>query len=82
VTLAFALALQPGDLDQAWTLLLAPSAQAQDDERIRFITRAEGLRPSYQRGALDHERATIDGDTARVDLERALSARRALRSGR
>jgi len=68
VTLAFALALQSGDLDQAWTLL-APSAQAQTT-KDRFITRAEGFRSTYQRARLSTNAPTVDGDTARVDLTR------------
>jgi len=72
VTLAFALALQQGDLDQAWALL-APSAQAQTT-KDRFITRAEGFRSTYQRARLTTNAATIDGDMARVDLVKSYPA--------
>ena len=68
VTLAFALALQAGDLDQAWALL-APAAQAQTT-KDRFISRAEGIRGTYQRARLSVQNTRVDGDTARTDLIR------------
>ena len=68
ITLAFALAVQNGDLDRAWDML-ARSAQAQTT-KDRFITRAEGFRSLYQRTRLSTENVNIDGDSARVDLVR------------
>jgi hypothetical protein len=67
-TLAYAVAVQRGDLDQAWDLL-ATSAKTQVS-RDRFITRAEALRGSYERARLSSEDARTEGDTARVDLVR------------
>ena len=72
VTLAFALALQQGDADQAWNLL-APSAQAQTT-KDRFATRAAGVRGSYERARLTVDDATIDGDTARTNLVRSYAS--------
>jgi len=70
VTLAYAIALQRGDLDQAWGLL-AQSTQAQTT-KDRFITRAEGIRGSYQRARLNVQDVRIEGDTARVDVVRSV----------
>jgi hypothetical protein len=70
VTLAYAIALQRGDLDQAWSLL-AQSTQAQTT-KDRFIARAEGIRGSYQRARLNAQDIRVDGDSARVDLVRSV----------
>ena len=68
VTLAFALALQRGDADQAWTLLA--SATQSQTTKDRFITLAAGARGSYERARLSAEDTTVDGDTARTNLVR------------
>lgn len=68
ITLAYALDVQRGDLDQAWDLLAA-SVKAQLT-RERFLTRVEATRSSYQRARLSIEDIRIEGDTARVDLVR------------
>jgi hypothetical protein len=68
ITLAYALALQRGDLDQAWDLL-ADSARAQTT-KDRFIARVEGFRSTYQRARLSVDDVRVDGDSARVDLVR------------
>jgi hypothetical protein len=68
VTLAYALAVQRGDLDQAWDLL-STSAKAQAT-RERFITRAEAIRNSYERARLSVEDVRAEGETARVDMVR------------
>jgi hypothetical protein len=68
VTLAYALAVQRGDLDQAWDLLSATvKTQVTKD---RFITRVEATRSSYQRARLSIEDPRVEGETARNDLVR------------
>jgi hypothetical protein len=68
VALAYALAVQRGDLDQAWDLLAASVKSPLTRER--FITRAEATRSSYERARLSIEDPRVDGETARVDLVR------------
>ena len=68
VTLAYALAVQRGDLDRAWDLL-AESAKAQTT-KDRYIARIEGFRSGYQRARLSVEDVRAESDTARVDLVR------------
>ncbi|HEY3062609.1 MAG TPA: hypothetical protein VGL99_26860 [Chloroflexota bacterium] len=68
VTLAYALAVQRGDLDRAWELL-AESAKAQTS-KDRFIARIEGFRSGYQRARLSVEDVRLEGESARVDLVR------------
>ena len=68
VVLAYALALQSGDIDRAWDLL-AESARAQTT-REAFISRASGLRGGYERARLAVENVQVEGDVARVELVR------------
>jgi hypothetical protein len=68
VSLAYALAIQRGDLDQAWDLL-SGSVKAQVS-KDRFITRVEATRGSYQRARLSIEDLRVEGETARADLVR------------
>ena len=71
VTLAYAAALQSGDLDTAWGLL-AESARAQTS-RERFAARAGGARGG-DRARLSVEDVHVDGDAARVALVRTYAS--------
>ena len=69
MTLAFALALQAGDLDQAWSLL-APVGSGADHERSLYLARRRDCgAPISARGSVCRTR-DVDGDTARTDLIR------------
>ena len=67
-TLAYAIAVQRGDLDRAWDLI-ANSAKGQTTKE-RFIIRAEGFRSEYQRARLSVEDVRLEIDAPRVDLVR------------
>jgi hypothetical protein len=69
VVLAYALAVQRNDADQAWDLL-ARSTQTQTN-KDRFASRINIVRPSYERARLDVENVRVDGDTAQADLARS-----------
>jgi hypothetical protein len=71
VTLAFVLAVQSGEGQQAWDLL-ASSARAQTT-RERFLTNVGNFRNLYERARLSVENERVEGDTARVDRVRTFS---------
>jgi hypothetical protein len=71
VVLAYGLAMQRGDAEAAWELL---STEAQGrTTRERFIARAGGFIPNYERVRVSVEDTRETGDTARVQLVRTFS---------
>jgi hypothetical protein len=68
VALAYALAMQRGEPEDAWDLL-AESARSQTT-RDSFIARAGDVASSYERARLSVEDPRVTGDTARVQLVR------------
>ncbi len=68
VALAYALAMERGDADQAWNLL-ATSAQSQTTKE-RFFQRAGGPRRPDERVRLTTENEQVQGDKATLDLVR------------
>ena len=72
VALAYALAVQRGDPEDAWELL-ASSVKSQTT-RDRFLVRASDLRGTYERARLSFENVRVEGDTARLELVRTYPA--------
>jgi hypothetical protein len=68
VAMAYELALQRGDAEQAWDLL-ATSAKA-NASREEFLLRAGGRRSVEDRSRLSIDAEEVTGETARVELTR------------